>query len=195
MDCVHHPGVDAPYQCFRCREFICVDCEAKVEGRSYCRSCLANIHQRLAAQYEAETRNISYPLALLAGLAVAVVMAALWSQVTVWLNFSLQVWPALLGAAVGWAVVAGTGGKRGEKLQKLAVVVALVGSFVGLFLWSFRTDAEAGLGGANFNSPLGATLFTFPAFLSQKVGVLDWLFLAVGLGVAYYLPHERSVPD
>ena len=47
MDCVRHPGVDAPYQCFRCREFICVDCESKVEGMSYCRSCLATIHERL----------------------------------------------------------------------------------------------------------------------------------------------------
>ncbi len=195
MDCVHHPGVDAPYQCYRCREFICVDCEAKVEGRSYCRSCLASMHQRLAGRYQAETRNISYPLAFLSGLGVAVIMAVLWSQVAVWMGFSLQVWPALLGAGVGWGIVSGTGGKRGEKLQGMALVLAFLGSVVGLFLVSFRLNAAAELGAQQFSSPLEAALSTFPAYLMQKVGGLDWLFVVVGLGVAYYLPHERRVPE
>lgn len=199
MDCVHHPGVDAPYQCFRCREFICVDCETKVEGRSYCRSCLANIHQRLSQQYAAETRNINYGLAVISALGAAAVTAGIWSQVTVWL-FSIQAWPAVLGAAVGWAVVAGTGGKRGEKLQKLAVVAALAGVIIGFFLSSFRSDAylvllqERNLDPQGF-TPLNGALSTFPAYLSHKVDFLTWFFLLVGLGLAYHLPHERSAPE
>ncbi len=200
MDCVHHPGVDAPYQCCRCREFICVDCEAKVEGRSYCRSCLANIHRNLSSRYEAETRNISYGLAFVSGAGVALLVAALWSQVTVWINFTLQFWPALLGGAVGYSIVSGTGGKRGEKLQKMAFAITLIGAFIGFFLSALRLETfipllqDRNLDPAGF-SPLSGTLSVFPAYLTQKVGPLGWFFVLVGIGWAWYIPHERHVPD
>jgi len=199
MDCVHHPGVDAPYQCFRCREFICVDCESKVEGRSYCRSCMANIHQRLVDQYAAETRNISYGLALLSGLGAAVVVAAIWSQVNVWTPSLIPVWPGLLGGAVGWAIVAGTG-KRGDSLQKIAAVIALAGAFVGFFLCAYRLDEyiqlllDKGLKAQGY-TPLSGTLTMFPAYLSTRVNLLDWFFVVVGVVWAWYIPHERTAPS
>ncbi len=144
MDCVHHPGEHAPYQCYRCREFICPDCESKLEGRSYCRSCMANIHQRVVDQYAAETRNISYPTAFLSGLVAAIIVASIWSQVAVWLSFRLPIWPALVGGAVGWAILAGSG-KRSENLQKMAAVITLAGIFAGLFLAAFRSGSYAEL--------------------------------------------------
>jgi hypothetical protein len=194
MDCVRHPGVDAPYQCYRCREFICVDCETKVEGRSYCRSCFANIHERLAARYEAETRNISYPLALISGLAAAAAAAALWSQIAVWTGYSLHFGPVLIGAAIGSAIVSGTGGKRGEKLQTMASLLTFVGCIAAFFLVALRTEAYRDLGAVEFTSPISAALSTFPAYLTQ-MGGLYWFFTLVGVGFAWWIPHPRTTPD
>ena len=194
MDCVRHPGVDAPYQCYRCREYVCVDCETKVEGRSYCRSCFANIHERLAARYEAETRNISYPLAFLSGLAAAAAAAALWSQLAVWTGYSLHFGPVLIGAAVGYAIVSGTGGKRGEKLQRMASLLTLVGCIAAFFLVALRTEAFQELGAVEFGNPISAALSTFPAYLMQ-MGVLYWFFTFVGVGLAWWIPHARPTPE
>jgi hypothetical protein len=194
MDCVNHPGIDAPYQCYRCREFMCVDCETKVEGRSYCRSCFANIHERLAARYEAETRNISYPLALVSGAAAAAVAAVVWSQMALWTGYSPHFFPLALGAAVGYGIVSCTGGKRGEKLQTMASLLTLVGCLVAFFLVALRTQAFLALGAAEFGSPVSAALSTFPTYLMQ-LGVLYWLFVMLGVGLAWWIPHVRMMPE
>lgn len=194
MDCVHHPGVDAPYQCYRCREFVCVDCESKVEGRSYCRSCLANVRQRLAAQYQAETRNVGYPLAALSGAVATAVAAALWSQIAVWTSYSPHFGPLLVGVAAGYGIVCGTGGKRGDKLQTMAAIIAIVGCIAAFFLVSLRTAAFSDFGATEFSSPVSAALSTFPAYL-MRMGFLYWFFVVVGVGVAWWIPHERTVPE
>ena len=196
MDCARHPGVDAPYQCSRCREFICVDCETKVQGRSYCRSCLANVHQRLAAQYEAETRNINYALALLTGVAVVALMTFGLSQLAVWTGYSLHFGPGLMGAAVGYSIVSGSGGKRGEGLQRMALLLALVGSIVTFFVISLRMQPEPMYGAADFNSPVGKALADFPAYLrGPEVGFVRWLFVLIGAGLAWWIPQARHVPE
>ena len=194
MDCARHPGVDAPYQCYRCREFICVDCETKVEGRSYCRSCMASVHQRLAGQYESETRNISYPLAVLSGAAAAALVAVIWAQLAVWTQYSLHFGPVLIGAAVGYAIVAGTGGKRGDKLQTLASVLTIVGCIAAFFLVALRMEAFKDLGATDFGSPVSAALSTFPRYLA-KMGPLYWFFVIVGVGLAWWIPHARTLPE
>jgi hypothetical protein len=196
MDCARHPGVDAPYQCSRCREFICVDCETKVEGRSYCRACLANIHQRLAAQYEAETRNANYFVALLAGVAAAALMALVISQIAVWTGYSVHFGPALMGGAVGYAVLSGSGGKRGEGLQRMAFLLAIGGCIIAFFVTSLRMQPLPIYGQADFNSPVGKALADFPSYLrGQDVGLVRWIFVVIGAALAWWIPQARHVPD
>jgi hypothetical protein len=170
-----------------------VDCESKVEGASYCRSCLANIHERLASQYQAETRNISYPLAAFCGLAAAAAVAVIWSQIAVWTGYSPHFGPLLLGAAVGYGIVGGTSGKRGDKLQTMASILTLLGCIAAFFLVALRLEAFQGLGATEFSSPVSAALSTFPAYLT-RLGVLYWFFVIVGVGLAWWIPHERTAP-
>jgi hypothetical protein len=195
MDCAIHPGVDAPYQCHRCKEWICPDCEVKVEGRSMCRSCYANVHRQVAARYQAETRNINYPMGLLAAAAAAVAVAYVAARVDAAVSYRLPFAVTLLGGVVGYSVVSGSGGKRGESLQKLAAVVTLVGAFVAWLLASAFMGAPDRYGASGFEAPLAAALSTFPSYLQQDLKALDWVFLIVGVAWAWWIPHARTIPE
>jgi len=190
MDCANHPGVDAPYSCFRCHAPICVDCETKLEGASICLACYGLIREQIAKRYDAEARGLNYPGALLAGAAAVVVTALAWSQLALWggAGFWSGFIAALVGSGVGWAVRTGAGDKRGHALQQMAGVLALVAIILGHYLIYYRTG-QAEAAGPGFTN----ALMTFPSYLSEKLGFLDWLFLVVGLVWAYWIPHVRSL--
>ena len=81
----------------------------------------------------------------------------------------------------------------------MATVLALVGVLAGFFLCTLRTDFYVQSLQAKNTDPAGyssltGALNTFPDYLSQRVGILGWIFLIVGLGWAWYIPHERSAP-
>ncbi len=195
MDCAIHPGVDAPYQCHRCKEWVCANCEVKVEGRSMCRSCYANVHRQLAARYQAETRNANLPMGFLAAAAAAAVVAYVAARVDGAIGYRLPFTVALMGAAAGYAAVSGSGSKRGERLQKLAAVVTLVGAFVAWLLASVFMGASARYGATGFETPLTAALNTFPTYIQQDLGPLDWIFFLAGIAWAWWIPHARTIPE
>jgi len=179
MNCVNHPDEDAPYQCYRCRSAICVECESKTNGRSICPACLAQIRQRIAERYEAETRNVSYGGGVLGGVLAAAAVAFLWSRSIVWTGYRMEVGAAVLGAAVGYAVMLCAGEKRGHGLQQIASVIAVVGIVSAHLLIFLRTRGAA---------------YAFPEHLAS-LGLLDWLFLVLGVASAYWIPHVRSLPE
>jgi ABC-type dipeptide/oligopeptide/nickel transport system permease component len=195
MDCSLHPGVEAPHQCSRCGEFVCPACRVTVDRRPLCRTCLERVREQLGSRYLLETRHVNYPLGLLAGLVAAAGMAYLSAESAVWLGYRLPVWGAALGGLVGLAVKIGAGGKRGERLQEVAAVLALVGVAVGWFLTALLTAAAVAYGMGGSGVPLTDALHVFPTYLRSDLGLLDWVFLLLGVGWAWWLPHPRLVPD
>ncbi len=179
MNCVNHPDEDAPYQCYRCRAAICVECETKMDGRSICPVCLAQIRQHTAERYQAETRNVNHAGAVFADMLAAALVAFLWSRFALWTGYRLEVGAAALGAAVGYAVMLGAGEKRGRSLQQIASVIALIGAVSAHLLLFLRARGVA---------------YAFPEYLAS-LGVLDWLFLVLGVVCAYWIPHVRSLPE
>jgi len=190
MDCVNHPGVDAPYQCFRCRAPICVDCESKLDRASICRSCLAQLREQIAARYRGETQQINYCGAFLAAAAAMVAVAVAWSQLVVWTGYPLEFAACLLGGAVGYAARTGAGDKRGRSLQQLAAMLSLVGIILGHYFIFYRTHA-ADLAWKGYASPLIA----FPTYLSENLDFLHWVFLAAGVAWSYWIPRVRALRD
>ncbi len=150
-----------------------------MKGLSVCRTCLAQIRERIAERYEAETRHVNHAGAVFAGLMAAAVVAFLWSQFAIWTGGRLEIGAAVLGAAVGYAVMLGAGEKRGHSLQQMASMIALVGIVSAHLLSFLRTRGVA---------------YAFPEYLAS-LGVLDWLFLVLGVACAYWLPHVRSLPE
>jgi len=192
MNCVNHPDEDAPYQCYLCRSPICVECETKVRGLSVCVDCLAKLRQREAARYEAETRDINYPGALVLGLVAALAAAFAWSQFAVWVDSRLPVAALLLGGLVGYAVMAGAGGKRSPYLQQMGAVLALGGTILSWFLIFWRTQSAAYVKLFPGSSELSAAVCAFPEYVAA-LGALEWLSLALGAVWAYWVPHVRSL--
>jgi len=196
MDCVNHPGVDAPYSCYRCHAPVCVDCETKVQGSSICRTCFAHLRSQIAASYETETRQVNYAGAFVAGIVAVLAAGCVWSQLVIWSSSPGSAWhmefmAAAVGGGIGYAVRLGAGDKRGHSLQQLAAVLALCGILFGYYLIYCRTGQAGDVAGPGF----GSVLITFPSYLSGKLGVLDWAFLAMGVVWAYWIPHVRSVRE
>lgn len=50
MNCKNHPGYEAVYVCRNCGQAMCLDCTVELNGRNYCRECLANIVNNTAQQ-------------------------------------------------------------------------------------------------------------------------------------------------
>jgi len=192
MNCVNHPTEDAPYQCSRCRAPICVDCETKVGGLSICLTCLNLSRERLAARYEAETRQVNYGGAIFAGLLAALVLAFIWSQIVVSLGYRAGAVATAMGGVVGYAVMSGAGGKRGRTLQQAASILTVTGFVCAHFLILLRTQEYAGLGLQGTGSALVAALYAFPSRLSS-LKPLDGLFLVLGTIWAYWVPHVRQL--
>jgi hypothetical protein len=179
MNCVNHPDQDAPYQCYRCQSAICVDCETKMNGRSICPVCMAQIRNHLAQRYESETKHVNYSGGAVAGLLIAAGGAFAWSQIVVMTDYQLAAAAVVLGGAVGYAVMLGAGEKRGHTLQQIAAVLALVGVVFAYLLIFVRSRGVA---------------YAFPEYLAS-LALLDWLFLVLGVLWAYWVPHVRSLPD
>lgn len=194
MNCVNHPDQDAPFQCYRCQNPICVECETKLHGRSICPQCRRRIRERLAAVYEAETRRISYPGGLAGGFLAAAAAAFAWSQLAVLTGHRLCVGAILLGALVGYGVMMGAGQKRSPPLQQIAFVLTFFGVILSYFLIFLRTPGSPHLSLSGQRSAVLGALYAFPVHLSS-LGLLDWLFLILGIACSYYIPRVRTVPD
>jgi len=160
---------------------------------SICLNCVAEIRQRVQAQYEAETRAINYPGAFFNGSVAALGMGFLWSQLAVWGESGFSVGAAVLGGVVGYAVRWGAGQKRSPALQQTASILALVGIVLANFLILLRTGGGSAVGAPSFDSAFLAALYAFPVYLSS-LGLLDWLFWVLGVAAAYWLPHVRYLP-
>jgi len=194
MNCVNHPEQDAPFQCYRCQNPICVDCETKEHGRSICPQCRRRLRERLAAIYQAETRQVNYPGGALGGLVAAGAAAFAWSQVAVMAEHGVWLGALLVGALVGYGVMAGAGQKRSPYLQQIACVLALFGIVLGYFLIFLRTPGSAHLSVSGHRSTVLGALYAFPAHLSS-LGFADCLLLIVGIACSYYIPRVRTLPD
>ena len=190
MKCVNHQTEDAAYQCYRCQSPICVDCEAKVGGRSVCLPCLAISRERIAARYLAETQHVNYMGAALSGLLAAAALACLGSQIALSMGGRLGLGAALLGGIVGYSVVIGAGGKRGRSLQQMSAILALLGILAAHFLLLLRTGGYTSAGITGSGSSVLDAAYAFPSHLSS-LSLLDALFLAVGTAWAYWSPHAR----
>jgi len=191
MKCVIHRDEDALFNCYLCRNPICVNCARDLRGRSVCPNCIARIEQRKAADIAAETEDLNCPSACVMGLVAAGAVAFAWSQLVLMTGRPLDLSAVALGALVAFAVMRGAGGKRGHNLQQMAALLTLAGVLFGHFLIFLRVlpehyaELSAGAGDAL------AALYAFPGYLSS-LGATGWVLLVAGTALAYYLPHPRT---
>ena len=193
MRCIGCHTDNTIYNCYLCRNPICVDCESKLHGNSICPSCRQRLREQKAAAIRKESQDVNCPCGFLFGLVAAVATAIAWSQMAVFTSGEFALGPLLMGGMVGFGVMHGAGQKRGYTLQQIAFLLTLVGIILGFFLVFWRTQGGS-YASLSAGSSLSGALYAFPAHLSE-VGGFSWLTAVVGVGLAYYLPHVRAVPE
>jgi hypothetical protein len=116
-------------ECAECLEAIAPGTEVTLRARGpdgsplvVCDACAAN----LEARYQTETEQPDVVHGVLLGLILGFVGAIVWFGILATTGWEMQVISLGLGYVVGWGVKRGAGGKRGRKLQWLAVAATLV---------------------------------------------------------------------
>jgi hypothetical protein len=189
MRCSHCPSQDSIYNCYVCRNPLCVDCESKQGAHSICPTCRARLQERREAEYELEARHLNCPSGFCYGLLAALAAAFAWSQAAVLIGGSFLVGAIFLGGLVGYAVMVGAGQKRGEILQQIAALLTIFGVLTAYFLIYYRTGFDS-YRLLSASSALTGAFMGYPGFLND-LGFFAWLWFALGVGIAYYVPRVR----
>ena len=140
----------------------------------------------------APPRSPSVALALLAGLAAAVVGGIAWGLLVKWTGYEIGIAAWGVGVLVGYAVLAAAGGRKSAELQAVGVVSALLGVLVGKYL-TFAFVVQESLGG-QIGILSGDMLTFFREALREVFGIFDllWAGLAVATAWVTLKPDESD---
>jgi signal peptidase I len=131
----------------------------------------------------APPRSPSVALALLAGLAAALVGGIAWGLLVKWTGYEIGIAAWGVGVLVGYAVLAAAGGRKSAELQAVGVVSALVGVLVGKYL-TFAFVVQESLGG-QIGIVSGDMLTYFREALREVFGLFDLLWAGLAVVTAW----------
>ena len=144
-----------------------------------------------------EERSGVLVMAVLAGLAAAIVGGVVWGLIVRWSNYEIGFAAWGIGFVVGTAVVRGAHGSRGTPFQLVAVVLALAGILLGKYLaFVWVGQDELGQVGLSGELPVFSTT-TIRIFWDARSDVFSgWDLLWVGLAVvmAFRIPQHQREP-
>jgi signal peptidase I len=129
----------------------------------------------------------SFGLAALAAVVAAAAGAIGWGLVVRWTDYEVGIAAWGVGALVGYAVLAGAGGRKSSDLQVLAVAGALVGVLGGKYLaFAFANELP---------TLSGDTLSLFLDNVGPLFGLFDllWIGLAVATAWITLKPEETDM--
>lgn len=120
MKCTRHPDVETDLRCGKCDTPICPKCMVQTPVGARCLQCAAL--KRLPVY---EISPISYVRAVVAGLAAAAVLGAVWGFIPFG-GFFLFFVTLVIGYLIGEAVSLSVNRKRGAGLQVIAGISMIV---------------------------------------------------------------------
>ncbi len=135
-----------------------------------------------------ETLGPNILMAILVGLAAAVLAGVIWYFFVTLTGWQLGIISILMGWLVGQGVIWGAGHKRGKPLQWISVlltIVAVVFSEYLIFNHSFHEVGGVG------NLTIGQFFDVYVDYLTEGAGFLDILFFGIALWQAYVTPRQR----
>jgi hypothetical protein len=184
--------------CQMCQADIPAGHGVEVRGKSrrdpnaiLCSNCASGIEQQL----HAETKRPNLLLAVLAGLAAAVIGTLVWYGVVIITNYRVGFIVAGVGWLVGIAVVFGSGRKRGPALQAVSVAITLVALVVSQWLimrhFVVEVLVEQGFTGLPLFMPLDAMFDLVITGITEDL--LTLIFWAIALWAAFATPARRHL--
>jgi hypothetical protein len=182
--------------CPLCGKPMCKACRTLVNSQYLCRGCRDQILQELDAERAGAVR---LPPAILAGVAAAVIGGGVWALIGILTNLAIGYVAIGVGWLAGMAVVIGAGRKKGQVLQIVAVLCAVLGLVIGKYfivvhaIKNFVLE-EHGQEAADAISYVGGnTVEVFFDLLPEVVRPFDALWLILALGIAWRIPKPTEI--
>jgi hypothetical protein len=207
MECYKHPERAAAASCVVCQQTICETCREWVAGYATCRLCADRERIRRASAAaratDAPEEAASPPgprgparlgRAILSAGMAAVAGALLWDRLALWTGGGLTILAVAIGWSVGAALRVGGAGRPGPLFPWVGAAAALIGIFFGLGLvqmtHEFRLRPE--LSREVEGVPLPLQILLFSAASPSKLGLLDWLFVYLGVFAGWRAARGRG---
>ena len=135
-------------------------------------------------------------LAAVAGLAAALAGGVLWGLVVKWSDYEVGILAWAIGFVTGSAVLLASGGRRGQRLQAIAIVAALLGILLGKYLsFALIVQEDAENLGIDIGLFSGEMRDLFRENLSDVFGAFDLLWIGFAVFSAWRLLRPEPAPQ
>lgn len=147
--------------------------------------------------FQEETKNPNIAGALFLGALAAIIAGIAWFAITVLTGYQIGYGAIGVGFLIGYAIIFGSGKKRGATLQMMSVALTLVTLFIAQYFISLYYIRKYLLENkAQFPDYDGQWFFVSPfslEILSTMISPIGLLIWAVGIYFAYSLPKNRII--
>lgn len=185
----------------------CIDCkkegttdhfitmlDEKGKNIHYCQDC----KEKLNMQFEEETKDPNWGLAVLGGALGGAIGGALWFGVAIGTGREIGYLSLALGYLVGYGVYFGAGKKRGQGLQIMSAVIALATMFITeKLMFDYFVNDFITKNAANYPDWVPGTKVTIslldPVFLESIVSPVGLLIYAIGIYLAYSICKPKKI--
>ncbi len=146
--------------------------------------------------FKEETKNPNMVMAFVFAVVAALAAGVAWFYITIITSYQIGYIAIGVGFLIGFAVLHGSGKKRGAPLQIMSAAMTLVTLFVSQYfivlhytrVYLLEHRAEYGYNGEwFFISPF------HPDMLKQMFSPIGLVIWAVGIYFAYSLPKQRTI--
>ena len=173
------------------REILVCDRGRRTTGTKVCHRCT----DEMARILREESEDPDLLRAGLAGVAGALVSGLLWYWAAQSLRSGIPVMAVVVGVVVARAVMWGSGGKRGRRLQVLSATTTglalLISTLVILRYFAGWVQVSQGAEGIPLLVPLDEVFAMFRAWVESDVTAV--VFWALALWEGYHLPTARHL--
>lgn len=199
-------------KCALCEKVLGGEPAADINGRKTCAACRDAVLAEIAGETDA---GVKLAPIIAIGAAASAACGAAWALLIVLTNSEIGFAAVGIGYAVGHAVRRAAGGKRGPRLQKVAVACSTLGLVLGKYFFAAHlvrrevaaqlaamSAAAAASGGA---PPAGSApswfdprlVMYFFEIVPELVGIYDalWLFLALNAAWRVLQPAQVALSD
>lgn len=142
--CCENPVADTKGTCVKCGAAVCEACTKLIEEIPVCAACHAE-YESLQTMAEEPDLGPRWTIAVLSGLAAAMVCAVIWAVITMLTHTEYGYAAIGLGWLTGHAVHLGSGKKHGKGLGALASFLSIFGLFVANYIMFVLFTTEEGM--------------------------------------------------